>query len=390
VAKRIGEAIGRCALVGLGLMTALAFVEIGLRTTRLSERESASVTQVMPDSQLRVRLRPGTGGHDARGFRNETAAGHADIVAIGDSVTYGYNVTRDHAWPQALARLGGSRVYNMGVGGYGPVQYALLVSEAQALSPATIVIALYMGNDLADAYRMVYGSETHAHLRAPYAAPELFVDTIGPKAESFTFQLSQFLFERRQIWRRTAIARFLDDRGLAPGMSLRDRASASVAWARAYPELGTVVEVGTERTVVTPGYHLLGLDLTDPRIREGLRITKELVAQTRDRVAGMPATLGLLLIPTKEQVYSQHVRGTAPNGLTTEYEALLVMENQVFGELLELCSALEIMCVDARRALVTAARDGEVLYPPTTDGHFVARGYELLAQEVAVTLGRAH
>ncbi len=58
-----------------------------------------------------------TGRFDAWGFRNRSVPDAADIVAIGDSHTYGNTATMDDSWPYVLGRLSGRRVYNMGLGG---------------------------------------------------------------------------------------------------------------------------------------------------------------------------------------------------------------------------------------------------------------------------------
>ena len=53
-----------------------------------------------------------------------------DIVAIGDSHTFGSNVSWMEAWPHALARGTGHTVYNLGVGSYSIYQYGVLLEKA--------------------------------------------------------------------------------------------------------------------------------------------------------------------------------------------------------------------------------------------------------------------
>lgn len=52
---------------------------------------------------------------DSAGFRNTDPADPPDIVAIGDSHTYGVNVSSSMSWPQVLGRNTGHSVYNFGV-----------------------------------------------------------------------------------------------------------------------------------------------------------------------------------------------------------------------------------------------------------------------------------
>jgi hypothetical protein len=60
---------------------------------------------------------------DRWGFRNREVPETADIVAVGDSHTYGNTARMVDSWPYVLGRLTGRQVYDMALGGYGPNQY---------------------------------------------------------------------------------------------------------------------------------------------------------------------------------------------------------------------------------------------------------------------------
>ena len=62
-------------------------------------------------------------GWDANGFKNHRVLSQADVVAIGDSQTEGFNVTIDTVWPQLFAEVSSTSVYQMALGSWGPVQY---------------------------------------------------------------------------------------------------------------------------------------------------------------------------------------------------------------------------------------------------------------------------
>ena len=96
---------------------------------------------------------------DNKGFRNEEANGEFDLVAMGDSFTYGYNVSSAESWPQQLGKLTGFRVYNYGIGGYGIVQHYFLLEEALKKKPKFIVMGLYLANDLRDVCSMISSFE---------------------------------------------------------------------------------------------------------------------------------------------------------------------------------------------------------------------------------------
>src|SRR6516225_10214043 len=77
-----------------------------------------------------------TGGHDAWGFRNREVPSRAEIVCIGDSMTYGVAARARDSWPAALAKMRGATTYNMSLGGYGPIQYLYLMrTQAVELHP---------------------------------------------------------------------------------------------------------------------------------------------------------------------------------------------------------------------------------------------------------------
>src|SRR5262245_42445916 len=86
---------------------------------------------LIDDPILGSRIKPQTTGHDALGFRNTEVPQSANVVAIGDSQTYGVSAGRDDSWPHQLGMLLSEPVYNMALGGYGPLQYLFLQSTKQ-------------------------------------------------------------------------------------------------------------------------------------------------------------------------------------------------------------------------------------------------------------------
>src|SRR4029077_3346139 len=77
---------------------------------------------------------------DRWGFRNPRVPESADIVAVGDSHTYGNSARMVDSWPYVLSRLTGRKIYNMGLGGYGPNQYFYLSkTKALSLKPKMII-----------------------------------------------------------------------------------------------------------------------------------------------------------------------------------------------------------------------------------------------------------
>ncbi len=121
---------------------------------------------IVRDERLFWRMRAGWTSPDGidrindRGFRTRTwtepkPEGVTRIVCLGDSVTFGLQVTRDEAWPAVLgARLRTSRrdpsieVVNLGTPGYTSYQARLLVEDRlKALEPDVVVVAFGVFND---------------------------------------------------------------------------------------------------------------------------------------------------------------------------------------------------------------------------------------------------
>lgn len=82
---------------------------------------------------------------DQMGFRNEGPwPSQADVVVIGDSLVFGYGVDVDHAWPQLLAGLSGRNVLNLGLIGASPEQYLRIYETfGRALKPKLVVVGFF-------------------------------------------------------------------------------------------------------------------------------------------------------------------------------------------------------------------------------------------------------
>lgn len=105
---------------------------------------------------------------NGKGFRTHEFVSKAPdeirIVAIGDSTTYGHGVDGGATYPELLESMLRSktpgdpkvRVFNLGVGDYGPVEYYLLAKTyLPLLKPDITIVAFFTGNDIADLFRLV-------------------------------------------------------------------------------------------------------------------------------------------------------------------------------------------------------------------------------------------
>ncbi len=272
---------------------------------------------------LFTRVMPNAPGYDARGWRNAQALDRANIVVFGDSQTWGQNALIAESWTAQLGTLSGQTVYNMALPGYGMAEYALLLPDALALHPHTVLIGLYLGNDLADTYAAVYSRGAYPELRSGET--------------SFDVDAAP--------WEIDAVP--------VNGMGVPD-------------------------TLVAPGYRLNALDVNRPYVAEGLRLTTVLLQATADACAAAGVRCVVVLIPTKETVYNLPLAG--------DYTTLLANEAQVNAQLAETCARVGLQFVDTTPALQAALAAGERLYPVVNDGHPLPAGYRVIAEVVAAAL----
>ena len=377
-----------------GLLFSLVIAEGVLRLVERSQLGDRAIEdKLITDPVLGQKLAPFTRGHDANGFRNDSVPQHVDIVCLGDSQTWGVNAERQDAWPQQLSKISGRGVYNMGLGGFGPVQYKFLVPQALRLSPRIIVVGFYLGNDVYDAYRMAYQYDAYRSLRSN-AAGDLSVDTVGDKAHALWNEEKQFhntfgrtSFSGWSFWLREhlAIGRLLNRTHLWPGSQDVDY-EIDKRWAGAHPDRGAVCEWPGRETVFTTAYRLAGEDLDEPRIAEGLRISQELLAQLQTETEANHTKLIVFLLPTKEAVYASAKSGKL--NLDPTYQKLVDMEGRVRSQIIATCQNKRIACVDALPYLASALDRGERIYPTTTESHPNPRGYLVIAAAVNENLGK--
>ncbi len=284
----------------------------------------------------------------------------------------------------------------MSLGGYGPVQYWALADDALTLSPKIVVVGLYFGNDLYDAYAMVYCfNRNYASLRRPDAPADFANDTVGARANAYWDQEKSFqqTYLRPGLsgfgdWLRghTAVGRLVSRARLWPGASDVEFETAK-AWAQAFPDRAAVYEEGGVRTVFTTAYRQVALDQSEPRVAEGMRITKELLPQIKQKADASGAHLLILLIPTKESAHAEALRARGRR-LDPTLESLAGWESRARSEIVSTCEEEGIQYADALPALSAAIARGEQLYPTGTESHPNARGYYVLASTVGDALAK--
>lgn len=351
-------------VVALGLIRELAPGLLGgpadLRLVQLDERLPAFYQGVfrdklagnraflLEDPLTRVRARPfhmatpKAGPHDVLGFRNASVPVAADIVTIGDSMTYGNNAVMEQNWPGwMLAALGREdvNVYNMSTGGWAAVQYLDMMDYAAAFRPYLVVVAFYSGNDPIESLQMVTGNENWRWLKARA--------------------------------------------GIGDGVSMQGlpKFSLDVPPAEQWP----VTFGDGVTTVFTPQLRLIS-NTDHPAVDAGyaLMATAARLIAEKARQRGMQ--LVFTVIPTKELVYADKVQA---EGLSAPqpYTALVGAEAARLRSLAAALQAIDgVRYVDVVKALQQAALGDTALYPDNSNGHPLAAGYKVIGERIAAAI----
>ena len=352
---------------------------------------SASLPSPMIDDPvMEHRPNPVLTQHDEWGYRNAERPDATDIVAIGDSQTYGASVRRSEAWPHVLGELTGRAVYNMGFGGWGAAHYLVVAREARALQPKRVIVGLYSGNDLADAYRMVVergqltelGAEPSNGTPTPdgdiAAAWKRTQELLGVATEvedprswpSRNLKLIGLLRAFRRALSPEAAVVALSGRTVVPWQTLEPKVAA-IDDAYAY-----ALVAGDLRTVLTPMTRLAVLDATDPRIGQGEGIAQRALSAIHKEVH--PGKLLVALIPTKEEVFHPLL----PASHVGTLDDLHRHEGDFWRRTKAFLDAEGIPWVDTLPALRAIVARGENPYFADQDGHPNALGQHTIAEAI--------
>lgn len=298
-----------------------------------------------PDPLTRVRGRqfyPNLGlfgPSDALGFRNTSVPNIVDVVAIGDSQTYGNNAIAKDAWPYRMqdSLPTNTVVYNMSFGTWGAVQYFYMFAKSLVLAPRVVVIAFYTGNDAVESFLLAYGSET---------------------------------------W-----AEFIPDPNLTTSdlPKLSGNADPDHIWNAVFPD--------GNRVSFTPNYRA-GAIGRDPAIDAGF----EIMRIVSERIAAQSVLENIvpifIVIPTKETAYANQI-DTAGIDQPEPYRRLINIERKRISDLESGIRALDgAVVVDVLTPLRAALRQGKEVYPRDKDGHPTPVGYQVIGETVAIEVSK--
>ena len=385
-------------------MQLAAGVSLRVAYATMPPHRRAAVTLDLPSSMvadpiLRHRGNPDHPAHDRLGFHNSAIPGKIDIVALGDSQTYGSIGRSGEAWPAALAGMTGKTVYNMGIVGWDAVDYLSILDEALAHRPGTILLGLYFGNDIYGAFRTVYVNHVHEELATPGAR---FVVEALEKSGSLATEIDRLVLsapgEPTHIAYATSVRSILSENSRLYGALrwIQDRTCAELfpaaaeadrvdrlwrqqrAWARRHANQGMTFERANFRTVLTPAFRNVTLNLRDPRIAEGMEITLRVLGRCADRCREEGVRFAVILIPTKESVFAS--LEDFPSGEGSLWTRMIANERVARDRVVSFFDVRGIPFRSALGSLQECLSNSVQPYPITRDGHPNAAGYQAIAR----------
>ena len=318
--------------------------------------------------------------HDINGYHNpDSVLDEYDIVALGDSHTHGELYNFSNTWPKNLSGMLDKTVYNMGVHGYGTAQYYYLIDQALSFKPKLVVMGLYLGNDIFNAYDLVYQNDLWKDYRLngfvndkPYAVGEL--------------KKMNTPFKSLRDWMRSksALYQFFGNRT----RKFREKAGISSPrevgtsdWTTNDPDASLLFDDQEIKTLFWVGSRIKGIDLENKNIEEGLRLSLNFLDLINQKASSSNVKLLVALMPTKETVYVSKTEKMAQDN--AYYKKILINEKEIKKRILDACAEKGILCFDMLPGMQQALLDGVKLYKEDWDEHPDNSGYKQYARTIA-------
>jgi len=376
--------LGGLFLAGFGAAMALGLLEVGVRMLHLVPDRFWR-----PDPLLGTALIPGASGwwtqeeHEffvpvqinEAGRRDldravDKAPGTFRILLLGDSFVEAMQVPIAETFARGLEqRLGAAagrpvEVVSMGVSGYGTAsEYLWYREHGRAFRPDVVLLSFYPGNDvrnnsptLEPTLRPVYGDDGQLQKVTGGRGAE------GGGGRGLLNRSAAYQYVRKLVLtRQPALAARLADWGLLKQAALR-----------AVPMRQDV-----------PVDYWVFASQPPPEWQDAWARTEGLLGKLRDAVTADGATLMIMVVTAREQIYPddwQQLQATYPAMREVEWD-LNAPERRV----LDWCARNDVRCVPLSPAF-RGARDESPRLHWHFDGHWTPAGHALAAQTLADAL----
>jgi hypothetical protein len=361
----IRKTLQALVLTGASTLIALALVEAFFRLFPgfLSEEAQLKIhwrelahqkTTSLPDADVGFLYPPHFSGEirrkdfgfayrtDEKGFRNPSPwPSSAEIVAVGDSLTFGYGVDDDQAWTNLVGRHASpNRLVNLGLIGAAPQQYLRVYERfGVPLAPGVLLFGLFPANDMLDAVQ--FDRWLSAGRPGNYDVWRFFQGDIPDswKGLRCLAKHSYLIIYLRETWKTL---RHVDGfRGKK--LSFPDGGRLSLA-----PNI--LARATRSASSEHPDF----------------RLVLDAIEHTRRLTEGHGTHLLVLLFPSKEEVYLPIIGEPTPEPIKPFATAL---------------REKEIETLDLTLPMQEKARAGQRLFHEV-DGHPNAKGYQVIAEAV--------
>lgn len=364
-------------LVGIAIFISLFLVEIILRLT--TSFPNTLIKNAIPDKYLEYKMNPKSSGIDENGFRNPKALKQADIVTLGDSHTYGYNVESQDSWPRVLGRKTGMSVYNFGVGGYGVLQYYHLFNEALKMNPKHIIVGLFIPNDLRDtcitlkkiAYWQKWARDKGLNIASCINA--------GGEKSVEDDQILNLLSTANKSALISALDYLLDYRLIRKNQSARRK---FLLFPNS-PEWKTfIIDDDKNKTKLSSLYLTWGamdIDLEQPHINSSFKMTKYIFKEMKKRCDEKKISFSVILIPSKHAIFYNYLQKRKTE-LPDYFHQTIKTENSLKSKFKEFFIDQKIAHFDSQPYMEKAVVETGNVYRNSGDYHPLAPGYEAYAE----------
>jgi len=260
----------------------------------------------------------------------------------------------------------------MGKNGYGPVHYYhLLKSKAFSLNPKLVIAAVYLGNDLMDAFNSAYARPYWAKLRNPEM-------NYSPKDQSnFIFHApskSTKRFPKLRAWLSKHSVLYTASKAI-----FQKQVREFLFQKAKQEDRFTIIENAKHHLIFSPGNTLALLNLEDERIREGMRISLQVLLDMSLLCQQNKVPFLVVLIPTKEIIYAEYIEHQPHLPHSDTIDKLLSSQRKVIQTFQSFLEDHEIRYTNIGVHL-RQVKEEHTLYPPHNDAHFNGEGYTVIAQ----------
>jgi lysophospholipase L1-like esterase len=328
---------------------------------------------IIQDPILGHRIDPeNPGGHDKWGFRNKSVPDQASIVTIGDSLTYGLNATSRDSWPNQLQEISKREVYNLGIQGYGPLQYLhILKTKALLLKPKYIFLGLYYGNDYIDSYNLANGLSHWKHLKSPTGeniSQQKNKAILKENPKPFLYPVRKYLHYNSVLYKLMAFT------VLEKVKYLLCKYVEKSDYFYLYENKKYNINLAFETRK-----HPIGLYLDNPKVKEGMQITFDILNEMQTICQKNNIKFVIVIIPTKERVYKKLI--LEDKKLSKIFQKHLSEETKVDMLTQSFLKENKIPYINSIPYLEKASYKKQ-LYPNNYEDHPKRNGYRVIAEAI--------